>query len=185
MISTWRKSSREFMGYLPLPPPAPPSTPRRSLRRPLPPLVGKNVRQDISSTNNALNNNNRISSARRRITTTTAMAAVAVVGVPPPPPLPPRVYGPPTSTLGSTLFKCCWVSDRSVSSNPTYVRRLCWLTPFPMALHHRLGYPSRHHLHLCPFTVVSSRLRRLLLRQHGPHGWAHGINSCWPTPSTP
>jgi hypothetical protein len=181
MIFAWRKSSKEFRGCRPLPPPPTPSTSRRSLCRPLLQPVGRNARQDSSNTNNALNNNSR-SSLARRIRTATAATAVAVVmavslAIAPPTPLLIRVCGPPTSTPGSTLFKCGRVSGGSTSSNPTYVRRLCWPAPFPTVLHRRSGRPSRHHSRICPFTVVSSRLQRLRLQRHGHHGQARGINS--------
>jgi hypothetical protein len=145
--------------------------------------VGRNAHQDINSTNNNLNNNSRSSPERRRITATTVEAA-AVVAIPPPTPLPPRVRDPPTSTPGPTLFKCGRVPGRSASSNLTCVRRLRWLAPFPVVLHRRSGRPSHHHSRLCPSTVVSSRLQRLRLRRHGPHGQTRGINSYWPTPLT-
>jgi hypothetical protein len=107
MISAWRNSSMEFRGCRSLPPPLPHPTPCRSLRRPLPPLMGRNPCQDSSTTNNTLNNNNRSKPTRRRITATVVVAAVAAA---PLTPLLPRVHGPPTSTPGSALFKCGWVS---------------------------------------------------------------------------
>jgi hypothetical protein len=103
MISAWRKSSREFRGCQPLPPPPPPSVPRRNLYRPLPPLVGRNSRQDSNSTNNAPNNNRCSSLPRRRITATAVAVTVAIA---PPTPLLPRICDPPTSTPGLALFKC-------------------------------------------------------------------------------
>jgi hypothetical protein len=80
----------------------------RRLCRRLPPPVGKNAHPDSSSTNNSLNNNSRSSPARRRrtTTTTTAVTAATTVVVAPATPLSTRVHGPPTSTLGLTLFKC-------------------------------------------------------------------------------
>jgi hypothetical protein len=145
-----------------VPPPSPPSTPRSSLCRHLPPPVGRNTHQDSSSTNNALNNNSCSSPARRRTTTT---ATVATVVVAPPPP---------------TLFKCSRVPRGLAPSNFTCVCRLCWQEPFPTVIHSRSGGPSRHPLHLCPSIVLRRRLQR-----HGPHGRARGINSHWLTPSTP
>jgi hypothetical protein len=156
MISAWRKSSREFRSYRPLPPPPLPSMLCRSLRHPLPPLMGRNARQDSSSTNNTRNNNSHISPTRRRITTMMAAVAVAL-----PTPLLPRVYGPPTLTPGPELFKCGQVLGGSVSSNPSCVRRLCCSVPFPTVLHCMSGHPSCHHSRLCPFTVVRSRLQCL------------------------
>jgi hypothetical protein len=180
-IFAWRKSSKEFRGCRPLPPPPTPSTPRRSLCRPLLQPVGRNARQDISSTNNALNNNNRNSLARR-IRTAMAATAVAVVmavslAIAPPTPLLTRVRGPPTSTPWIDTIQMWSSPGGSASSNPTYVRRLCWPAPFPTVLHRRSGRPSRHHSRICPFTVVSSRLQRLRLQRHGHHGQARGINS--------
>jgi hypothetical protein len=122
MIFAWRKSSKEFRGCRPLPPPPTPSTSRRSLCRPLLQPVGRNARQDSSSTNNALNNNSR-SSLARRIRTATAATAVAVVmavslAIAPPTPLLIRVCGPPTSTPGSTLFKCGRVPEGGGGRHP-------------------------------------------------------------------
>jgi hypothetical protein len=128
MTSAWRKSSSELKGCRLLPPPPPPSTPCKSPRRLPPPSVGKNAHQDSSCPNNTLNSSS--SPARRRITTTTAVAVAAVA---PPTHLPPRVRGPPSSTPGSTLFKCGRVPGGTAPSNLTYVHRLCWPRPFPTA----------------------------------------------------
>jgi hypothetical protein len=122
MISTWKKSSREFRGCWPLPPPPPSYTPRKSVCHPLPPSVGRNARQDSSRTNSTLNNNSHNSSARRTTTIVLAVAAVVVVALATP--LLPRVRGPPTSTPVPALFKCGWVTrrgggSRSLATSPT------------------------------------------------------------------
>jgi hypothetical protein len=103
-IFAWKKSNRESRGCRSLPPPPSPSMPHRSLRHPLPLLVGRNTHH--SSTNSDLNNNSCSSPTTRR--TTATMVAVIVV-VAPPTPLPPMVCGPPTLTPGLALLKCARV----------------------------------------------------------------------------